>query len=134
MTANDGELLSKLGLKHNQKAYMLHAPSGYEELLPSQTPILNSGELSDESDWVQAFYLKKVVLESEFSALKHCLAKSGQLWICWPKKSSKLSSDLSDNVVRQIGLNAGLVDAKVASINDTWSGLKFVYRLSDRKL
>jgi|ERR1017187_10421410 hypothetical protein len=128
------ELQRKLGLKPNLKAYTLHAPLEYEDYLPSPTPIVNSGELHDDTDWIQAFYFNKTELEAEISTLRHCLAKNGQLWISWPKKSSKLAFDLTDGVVRQIGLTAGLVDVKVASINDTWSGLKFVYRLSDRKL
>jgi hypothetical protein len=55
------------------------------------------------------------------------------IWIAWPKKSSGVATDLSEQRVREIGLNAGLVDVKVCAIDDTWSGLKFVYRLKDRK-
>jgi hypothetical protein len=54
------------------------------------------------------------------------------LWICWPKKSSGVASDLTDNVVRQIGLAKGMVDVKVCAVNEVWSGLKFVFRLKDR--
>ena len=55
------------------------------------------------------------------------------LWISWPKKSSGMASDLDENVVRKIGLDAGLVDVKVCAVNDVWSGLKFVIRVKDRK-
>jgi hypothetical protein len=54
------------------------------------------------------------------------------LWVSWPKKSSGVSSDLSENIVREIGLAAGLVDVKVCAVSEVWSGLKFVYRLKDR--
>lgn len=55
------------------------------------------------------------------------------LWISWPKLKSKIKTDLNENIIRDIGLAAGLVDVKVCAINETWSGLKFVYRLKDRK-
>jgi hypothetical protein len=54
------------------------------------------------------------------------------LWVGWPKKSARTETDLTENVVREIGLNAGLVDVKVCAIDDTWSGLKFVRRIRDR--
>jgi hypothetical protein len=60
------------------------------------------------------------------------LAPAGMLWISWPKKSSGVASDLDENVVRKIGLAAGLVDVKVCAITDIWSGLKFVRRIKDR--
>lgn len=132
MTTSGEELLKKLGLASVARAYTLHAPNAYHSLLPSPIPLINVEELSDNTDWVQAFYFNKSTLTTEIGSLKHCLRKSGQLWISWPKKSSKVESDLSDSAVRHIGLNAGLVDVKVASINETWSGLKFVYRLTDR--
>ena len=64
--------------------------------------------------------------------MKQQLAPSGMLWVSWPKKSSGLKSDLDENVVRQIGLKAGLVDVKVCAVSEVWSGLKFVIRLKDR--
>ncbi len=60
------------------------------------------------------------------------LAKSGALWISWPKKSSSLASDLNGDLVRELGLATGLVDIKVRAVDDDWSGLKFVYRKADR--
>ena len=60
------------------------------------------------------------------------LKKDGMLWVSWPKGSSKMLTDLKENVVRHIGIQTGLVDIKVVAIDDTWSGLKFVYRFADR--
>lgn len=134
MTNNGEGLITKLGLKPGVKAYTLHEPIGYQDLLPSIIPIINISALSENIDWIQAFYFNKPELEMEIDALKHCLAKDGQIWISWPKMSSKVVTDLSDDVVRKIGLNKGLVDIKVVSISEVWSGLKFVYRLKDRKL
>ena len=69
----------------------------------------------------------------EFPKLAQKLQQDGMLWIAWPKKASGVATDLLENSVRRIGLDAGLVDVKVCAVNDTWSGLKFVYRLTDRK-
>ncbi len=72
------------------------------------------------------------MLVRELKRLKKILEKDGVLWISWPKKSAKTASDLDGNVVRREGLAAGLVDVKVCAVDETWSGLKFVYRLKDR--
>lgn len=74
-------------------------------------------------------------LQIKFAELKVALRFDGSLWISWPKRSAKLSqvkSDLDENRVRAIGLDAGLVDVKVIAVDETWSALKFVYRLTDR--
>jgi hypothetical protein len=55
------------------------------------------------------------------------------LWISWPKKTSKIKTDLDENIIREIGLAHGLVDVKVCAVDETWSGLKFIYRLKDRR-
>jgi hypothetical protein len=125
-------LAVKIGLKPNQNAYTLYAPIGYDSLLLQPKPILSLKGLTEDYDWLQVFYIDSSKLKNEIDSIVKHLSKSGQLWISWPKKSSALKSNLSDSIVRQIGLNAGLVDVKVAAIDDTWSGLKFVYRLADR--
>lgn len=71
-------------------------------------------------------------LIATFPVLRKILSKNGSLWIAWPKKASGIKSDLNENFVRKIGLNNGLVDIKVISVDDSWSALKFVYRLKDR--
>jgi hypothetical protein len=72
-------------------------------------------------------------LTREFSRLAKLLAPAGMLWVSWPKKSSGVATDVSENIVREIGLEAGLVDVKVCAVTDVWSGLKFVRRVKDRK-
>jgi hypothetical protein len=126
------QLIRKLGLRLGQKAFTLHAPVGYAEFLHVPEAVDSVTDLDSNFDWVQAFYIDGLVLESEIATLKQQLAKNGQLWISWPKKTSSLASTLHDEGVRTIGLDAGLVDVKVASINETWSGLKFVLPLADR--
>jgi hypothetical protein len=71
-------------------------------------------------------------LRKHFPKLAKKLDKAGGLWISWPKKTSGVETDLTENIVREIGLHAGLVDNKVCAIDHTWSGLRFVYRLKDR--
>ena len=72
------------------------------------------------------------VLRERFGALAASLVPAGMLWIAWPKKASRVPTDLTEDVVRQIALERGMVDVKVCAIDPTWSGLKLVYRLKDR--
>lgn len=126
------DLQKKLGIKPGQEAFTLYAPEGYATLLPQPIALESINDIDQVIDWLQVFYMDKSLLEKEIGLIKKCLKKNAQLWISWPKKSSKVISNLSDNNVRQIGLDVGLVDVKVVSIDNTWSGLKFVYRLKDR--
>jgi hypothetical protein len=126
------QLVRKLGLAHRQNAFTLHAPTGYTEFLHIPEPARTIDELAGELDWLQSFYIDKASLSAEVGLLKHKLTKTGQLWLSWPKQTSGVASDLNEDAVRDAGLRAGLVDVKIAAINETWSGLKFVYRLRDR--
>ncbi len=83
-------------------------------------------------DVIVAFSERRATLVRRLPALRAALDPAGGLWIAWPKGSSGLDTDLSDSVVRELGLDAGLVDNKVCAIDQTWSGLRFVYRLRDR--
>ena len=72
------------------------------------------------------------VFEREFLKLKTSIRPAGMLWVSWPKKSSKVESDLDEGIIRKFGLQNGLVDVKVCAVDEVWSGLKFMYRLKDR--
>lgn len=80
------------------------------------------------------FHTRRRTLERRLPTLLERLTPDGTIWVCWPKKAAQkdVPSDLDENVVREIGLAAGVVDVKVAAIDETWSGLKFVRRLADR--
>ena len=132
MNDNTAELIRKLNIKPAANFITLYAPHNYLNDLPDLIVCQRIDEVSKDSRSIQAFYTDEDVLENEMPKLKNALSRDGQLWISWPKKSSGVNTDLSDNVVRHIGLTSGLVDVKVVSVNETWSGLKFVYRLSDR--
>lgn len=112
----------------------LHAPQSYAQILgdlPCGT-ILES-RLRKSALFIHYFAKRRGELSRDFPKLKQALLPDGALWISWPKAASKISTDLSDRVVREIGLKNGLVDVKVAAIDEIWSGLKFVHRLKDRK-
>lgn len=83
-------------------------------------------------DFAMVSSKSRSALAKEFQRITKQLAPSGMLWVSWPKKSSGVATDLDENVIREIGLAAGLVDVKVCAVTDVWSGLKFVRRVKDR--
>jgi hypothetical protein len=83
-------------------------------------------------DFAMVFTKSKSALTKEFKRISKLLAPAGMFWVSWPKKSSGVATDLDENIVREIGLAAGLVDVKVCAVTEVWSGLKFVRRLKDR--
>jgi len=84
-------------------------------------------------DFAMVFSKAKAGLTKDFVRIAKLLTPAGMLWVSWPKKSSGVATDLDENVVRNIGLAAGLVDVKVCAVTEVWSGLKFVRRLKDRE-
>ena len=107
------------------------APSRLQELLgplPDGASVGARGKL----DFVLLFAGKLSDLARHFRGLRDRLEPNGMLWVAWPKKTSGMPTDLNEDAVREFGLTNGLVDVKVCAIDDTWSGLKFVRRLSDR--
>lgn len=126
-------LADKLGITSGSPLVVLGAPRGYRRLLeplPPRTRI--SPRAARGAPWIQLFVTRKTELARRFPVLARALAPAGMLWISWPKGSSGVVTDLTENVVRKIGLAARLVDVKVCAVDETWSGLKFVRRLKDR--
>ena len=106
---------------------LLNTPSGYDGLLgtlPLGVDIAN--ELEEPCDLIHGFYVLRGALQEDFLRLVQTLADAGSLWISWPKQSSKVETDLDENIIREIGLAHGLVDGEVAAVDSTWSALKFV--------
>lgn len=137
MTAGySGKPLSqKLGIKATSTVTLVNAPEDYGHLLfpvPEGCSIYDT--LTEVSDIIQFFATDKATLEKEFPNVKSKLKPNGFLWISWPKRTAKppIPSDLNENIIREIGLENGLVDVKVIAVDETWSGLKFVYRVKDR--
>jgi hypothetical protein len=126
-------LADKLGIKPGKKLHLANAPDGYGRTLgalPAGVTILKA--LQSQCDFIQFFTKEKSELKAAFPKLKKSLATDGILWISWPKGASKIKTDVNENVVREIGLDCGLVDVKVCAVDEVWSGLKFVYRVKDR--
>ncbi len=127
-------LVDKLGIKPDSSIAILDAPADFNSTL-GKLPggVVVRSKLDNSLDFIHAFFLNSKKLDLKFPALKQALSEKGALWISWPKKAAKIDTDLTDNVVREIGLRHGLVDIKVCAVDEVWSGLKFVYRLKDRR-
>ena len=126
-------LIKKLGIKEGFKVALLNPPQNYAQSL-GELPdnITLADTLTGPFDFIHFFTTRRETLANEFPQLKHALAPAGMLWISWPKRAAKVETDLTEDVIRAIGLDNGLVDVKVAAVDEVWSGLKFVYRLKDR--
>jgi hypothetical protein len=128
-------LAKKLGIKEGHQVGTFNAPPHFPALLES---LPDDVEIEPEPvgkvalDVAILFVTDEGELRARFAEVARCLRPNGGLWVSWPKKSSPLATDLRDSHVRTVGLAAGLVDNKVCAIDQDWSGLRFVYRLSDR--
>src|SRR6266851_2512112 len=117
-------LADKLGIKPGKKLHLSNAPDGYGRTLgtlPTGATMLKA--LQGPCDFIQFFTKEKSELKAAFPKLKKNLATDGILWISWPKGASKIKTDVNENVVREIGLDCGLVDVKVCAVDEVWSGL-----------
>jgi len=127
-------LARKLGIKEGHRVALFEAPRGFEgelEGLEEGVELVRDPR-AGRFDVILLFALREQGFARRFAALADRLETNGGLWVAWPKKSSGVETDLSDSVVRRTGLEGGLVDNKVCAVNETWSGLRFVYRLKDR--
>ena len=126
-------LTQKLGLKSGFRVAFLHEPVVYRALLEPLPDKLHFCELDDGNlDFIHYFTLDRRQLLADLPRLKSALARTGMLWISWPKQSSSLKTELKGGAVREVGLASGLVDVKVCAVDQDWSGHKFVIRLRDR--
>lgn len=110
---------------------LIAAPPGFAETIgkmPDGLKPVTRGTL----DFAMLFVRATSELKKGFPRLRDRLESNGMLWVAWPKRASGVETDLSEGIVRSIGLEAGLVDVKVCAVDNTWSGLKFVRRLRDR--
>ena len=131
-------LAKKLGIKDDFRVALLHVPDDVKsEIREALTkcrirPFSRQTSKNKDLDFIFFFAKSRAGLELELLPAAKALAPAGMLWISWPKKSSGVATDLTDNVVRQSGLDAGLVDIKVCAVTEVWSGLKFVIPVKDR--
>lgn len=127
-------LAKKLGIKENCNILLYNNPENYFDLfsdLPNGIHLLTKIE-PESADFMHLFCMSFDELNSIIANYKNAMTKSAFMWISWPKASSKIKTDLKRDIIREFLIKNGLVDVKVASIDEYWSGLKFVYRLKDR--
>jgi hypothetical protein len=127
-------LPKKLGIAPACRLALVSAPAGFLETLgPLPDDVTIDQESSGSADVIVAFFIEAAELKSRFKALARRLAAKGGLWIAWPKKASGVATDVTENLIREIGLPTGLVDNKVCAIDEIWSGLRFVHRKVPRQ-
>jgi hypothetical protein len=122
----------KLGFKPGMTAAFLDAPEHLDELLGDLEGVTVKRSLRGHVDLVMCFVTRRRDLERRAARLREVVAPDGMVWVCWPKKASKVQTDMTEDVVREVLLPTGLVDTKVAAVDETWSGLKLVVRVGLR--
>jgi hypothetical protein len=122
----------KLGIKTGVTFALVDAPDGFLKTLQAPKGATRAKAFTEDSDVGVLFARSSHDLARRLKELRPLVAPKSSLWLAWPKRTSPLAGDLSDEVVRQMGLRAGLVDVKVCAIDDVWSGLKFMIRVKDR--
>ncbi|HFC11561.1 MAG TPA: DUF3052 family protein [Anaerolineae bacterium] len=123
----------KLGLKEGMRVLFINMPASVSAELTTDLSTTTAAQLDDTNlDYIHLFTKEFSVLDAQFGLLMQQLRPNGMLWISWPKKASKVPTDLNGNTVRELGLRKGLVDVKVCAVDQIWSGLKFVWRVKDR--
>jgi hypothetical protein len=126
-------LPKKLGIKPGQRVLLLAAPDGFDTTLG---PLPEAGRLGraarGKADVIVSFHTERADLARRMPKLRAAMEPAAGLWIAWPKRASKVPTDLTEDVVRELALANTLVDNKVAALDETWSGLRLVFRLRDR--
>ena len=126
-------LFKKLGIKTGYSLYVRNAPSDYKELIaPLPEDVKLVARLTNDLDLIHFFTKSRNELASHIESFMKYIKSDGMIWISWPKKSSKLDTDLTEDGIREIILPLGLVDIKVCTVDEVWSGLKVVIRKSIR--
>jgi hypothetical protein len=122
-------LFKKLGFKENQRVLLINEPENYFQIL-GELPegIMFLKEPDGEFDIIHAFVRERAVLKTLLPQLQLLLKPRGMIWISWLKKSAKIPSDITEDVIRDEALTLGLVDIKVCAVDEIWSGLKLVIR------
>jgi hypothetical protein len=124
----------KLGIKPGHRVLLLRAPAGFEADTLGELPdgVAVARRAGGRADVIVAFFDRRAQLERRLPALRALMEPAAGLWIAWPKRASGVATDVTEDVVRELGLTARLVDNKVCAIDATWSGLRLVIRLADR--
>lgn len=122
-------LAKKLGIAEGFSVVARHAPDDYRRLVEPLPPgVRFGGKVTKATDLVHVFATKKSALKTELTALRNAIQPAGIVWVSWPKKASKVPTDITEDVIRELCLPLGFVDVKVCAVSDIWSGLKLVIR------
>jgi hypothetical protein len=125
-------LVKKIGIKDGHAVALVNAPAGFERELVDLPETVKLNGTRGPLDVIVCFVKDRFTLEKSLRQLPSKMATNGMLWLSWPKKASGVVTDLNENIVRDCGLAAGLVDIKVCAVNEVWSGLKFVIPVAKR--
>ena len=127
-------LAKKLGIKESCRLFLTNAPANYHSLVaPLPANVVFVSRISADTDIVHVFATSKKELAAALKATRKSLRHDAAIWVSWPKKSSKVPTDITEDTVRELAFPLGLVDIKVCAVDDVWSGLKLVVRRENRK-
>ena len=127
-------LAQKLGIKAGQKVVIIDGPAVYRKLLaPLPEAVSFSTKVDSGATFIHLFVSERKTLEKQLKRLRKLIADTGTLWVSWPKKSSGVATEVTEDVVREVALPLGFVDVKVCAVDQTWSGLKLMIRRENRR-
>ena len=125
--------MRKLGIRAGERVAAINAPAHYRQLLEGLPEDVSIGRrVAAGARFVHLFVKERAELEKRLAALRSKLDEAGVLWISWPKKSSSVATDVTEDTIREVALPFGFVDVKVGAVDDTWSGLKLMIRRENR--
>jgi hypothetical protein len=126
-------LVDKLGIKPGARIAIINPPRGFRATLGKLPPgVTVAAHARGVLPFIHFFTTSRDLLESKLPGLLRALTPEGSLWVSWPKKASGVETDITEDVIRAVALPTGLVDVKVAAVDEVWSGLKLVRRLKNR--
>jgi hypothetical protein len=122
-------LAKKLGIGQNARVCAKNAPENYIRLLePLPSGVSFQAKPSESTDLIHVFVDRKLSLSKNLAELRKILRSNAAVWVSWPKKSSKVPTDITEDTIREVALPLGFVDVKVCAVTEVWSGLKLVVR------
>lgn len=127
-------LVQKLGIRPNDRVTALNAPANYTALLRGlPADVVITDEVPAKAKFIHLFVMTRADLQARLQRLREPLDDTGMLWVSWPKKSAKVPTDVTEDVIRAVALPLGYVDVKVCAVDETWSGLKLMIRRENRR-
>jgi hypothetical protein len=126
-------LAQKLGLKPGMRAWFLGMPDSVRAEIEREAPAIERLDSPEPPvDLAHVFVTSCAALDCELRMLLPLIARDGTIWVSWPKKASKVPTDITEDLIRELALPLHLVDVKVCAVDETWSGLKLVIRREHR--